>query len=367
MGQQWVNAISRARELCRQTGKAAELCQVLGQLSIFHYVRAQYQKACEFGEEALDLARETGDPLLVTLSHWHLGFILFGLGDYLGARAHLGQVIDFYDPQEHHRAFLLLRGSDPGVSALAYDACCLWCLGYPDQAFTISREALALARRLGHTFSLVDVLCYAGCLLDKMRQDPQAIKEEAEQLVRLSTGMGSLSFGATGTCYWGDALAQLGQIQEGTAQIRAGLAARRATGEFCLFSVSLDSLAGAQALAGRPDEGLLTLAEAFTSVEQTGERIWEAELHRLKGELLLAQGDESGAEISLCKALEIARGQQAKSWELRSAVSLCRLWQKQGKQVQAGALLEGIYNWFTEGFDTPDLIAAGTLLKELSG
>jgi predicted ATPase len=200
-----------------------------------------------------------------------------------------------------------------------------------------------------------------------MRQDPQALKEEAEQLTRLSTGMGFSSFGGTGTWYWGHALVRLGRVEEGIAQIRAGLATRQSRDPFCYHSVSLGSLAEAQALAGRPDEGLLTLAEAFTFVEQSGEGTWESELHRLRGELLLAQGDVSGAETSLHKALEVARGQQAMSWELRSAVSLCRLWQKQGKQIQAAALLEGIYNWFTEGFDTPDLIAAGKLLEELSG
>ena len=367
LGPEREGAITRARELCRQTGsKAAELCQVLGQLSIFYYVRAQYQKAREFGEEMLSLAQQSGDPLLVALVHWHLGFILFATGDYPSARAHLQQVISFYQPTEHHHSFVLLHGLDAGVSAMSYDACCLWCLGYPDQALRRSREALALARRLDHAFSLIDVLCYGGCLFDKMRQDLRALKEDAEELMGLSKGIFS-SFGGTGTCYRGDALAQLGQVQEGMKQMRAGLAARRSRGSLCYSSGMLGSLAEAQALAGRPDEGMITLAEAFAFVEESGERIWEAELHRLRGEVLLALGDESGAETSLQAAIETARSQQAKSWELRAATSLCRLWQRQGKITQAGSLLKGIYNWFTEGLETRDLIEAGKLLKELSG
>lgn len=363
--QEWRNAFTRARELCHQLGRTEQLGQVLGGLSIFHYVRAEYQQARELAEETLSLAQDE-DPLLAALGHWYLGFILFGLGEYTTAHAHLEQVISFYDPKEHHRSFVFLRGSDAGVSALAYDACCLWCLGYPEQALKRSRRALALAHELDHAFSLADVLCFAGCLFHSMRRDAPALRHEAEKLMQLSKGMGFSSFLGTGTCYQGEALTQLGKLREGLAQIRQGLTVRQTIGARCHLSRILGALAEAQVQSGRLDEGLVSVAEALALVEQTDERHWEADLYRLQGELRLAQGDEAGAKTSLLKAIEVARRQQARSWELRAATSLCRLWQRQGKQGEARQLLGEIYGWFREGFDTPDLVEARTLLEELS-
>ncbi|MEW6232674.1 MAG: BTAD domain-containing putative transcriptional regulator [Chloroflexota bacterium] len=372
---EWKNAFTRARELCQQTGKTSEFCRVLGELSIFHYVRAEYQQARELAEEALSLARQAGDPLLVAVSHWYLGFILFGLGEYTTARTHLEQMISFYKPQQHHRSFVFLRGSDAGVSTLAYDACCLWCLGYPEQALKRSQEALALARELDHAFSLADVLCFGGCVFNEMRRDAPVLKDDAEELARLSKGMGFSSFLGTGTCYWGEALTKLGQVQEGMAQMREGMAVRQSIGARCYSSGILGALAEAQAKAGHPEEGLATLAEAFALVEETDERYYEAELYRLKGELLRAkrtkrvervQGDDVETEASLHHAIEVARRQQARSWELRATVSLCRLWRKQGRVDQARQLLAEIYGWFTEGFDTADLKEAKVLLDSLS-
>jgi predicted ATPase len=274
-------------------------------------------------------------------------------------------MISFYEPQQHHRSLVFLRGSDAGTGALAYDACCLWCLGYPEQALKRSQEALALARELGHPWSLADVLCYAGCMLNAMRRDAQALKDHAEELRRLAHEKVPGWSGA-GTCSRGEALAMLGQVQEGMAQMREGMAANQSRGVRCYLSGTLCSLAEAQAKVGQPEEGLTTLAEALVLVEETDERHWEAELYRLKGELLLMQGDEAEAEASFQKAIEVARRQQAKSWELRGTVSLCRLWQEQGRVDEARQMLAEIYGWFTEGFDTPDLQEAKALLEELS-
>jgi predicted ATPase/DNA-binding SARP family transcriptional activator len=359
-------AYTRARELCRQMGETSQLCRVVGELSIFYYVRAEHHRARELAEEALSLAQQAKDPLLVALDHSYLGFILFCLGEYTTARTHLEQMISFYEPQQHHHPLVFLRGSDVGLSALSYDACCLWCLGYPDQALSRSQEALALARELGHPLSLADVLYFAGCLFNKMRRDAQALKDDAEELMRLSKGMGSSSFWGAGTCYWGEALTKLGQIQEGMAQVREGMAARQSIDARCYLSGILGALAEAQAKAGQPEEGLATLAEALALVEETNEHYWESELYRLKADLLLKQGDDAEAEASLHKAIELARRQQAKSWELRATVSLCRLWQEQGKLEEARQLLTEIYGWFIEGFDTPDLQEAKALLEELT-
>jgi predicted ATPase len=158
----------------------------------------------------------------------------------------------------------------------------------------------------------------------------------------------------------------LGQVQEGMAQMREGITANQSRGVRCYVSGVLCSLAEAQAKSGRPEEGLTTLAEALAFVEQTDDRRWEAELYRLRAELLLMQANEAEAEASLQQAVEVARSQRAKSWELRATTSLCRLWQAQGKVDEARQMLAEIYAWFTEGFDTPDLREAKALLEELA-
>jgi predicted ATPase len=197
-----------------------------------------------------------------------------------------------------------------------------------------------------------------------MRRDAPALKDHAEELMRLANEKVPGWLGM-GTCFRGEALAMLGQVQEGMAQMREGMAASQSTDVRVYLPGTLRSLAEAQAKAGQPEEGLTTLAEALALVEQTDERHWEAELYRLKGELLLMQGDEAEAEASLHKAIEVARRQQAKSWELRATMSLCRLWRKQGRVDEACQMLAEIYGWFTEGFDTPDLKEAKALLEEL--
>jgi len=255
-----------------------------------------------------------------------------------------------------------LRGVDAGLSAIAYAACCLWCLGYPDQALSRSQQALALARDLGHPFSLADVLCFAGCMFNAMRRDATALKDNAEELEHLSNETVQ-GWRGTGNCHQGEALVMLGQVQEGMAKIREGMAVHQSFGIRLNLPGTLRSLAEAQAKAGHPEEGLITLDEALALVEETDERLWEAELHRLRGELLLMQGDDVEAEVSLKKAIEVARRQSAKSWELRASTSLARLWQKQGKVDEAGQMLGEIYGWFSEGFDTPDLREARALLS----
>lgn len=363
---QWQNAIARARELSRQIGNTPQSCRVLGELAIFHYVRAEHQKARELAEEALDLAQQTGDPLLVMLGHWHLGFIYFDRGEFTTARTHLEQVLSCYEPQQHHRSIVRLRGSDAGVSALAYYACCLWCLGYPEQAAKQSQKALALAQEFRHPFTSADVLSYGGCLFNQMRRDPLALKTNAEELARLSEEMGFSSFLGQGACYWGAALTMLGQIHEGIAQMREGMAVRRSFGARCNLSGMSGALAAAQAKVGQPEAGLATLDEMLSFVEETSERYYEAELHRLRGELLLTQGEQVEAEASLQKAIEVARRQQARSWELRATMTLSRLWQSQGRRAEAHRMLAEIYEWFTEGVDTADLSEARCLLDELS-
>ena len=356
---------TRARELSEQLGETSQLCVALGRLSTFYCVRSEYERARELAEEAIGLAEVSGDLLHIALGHYYLGSILLHLGEFAAARTHFEQMIAFYDPQQHHDVLVALRGSDAGTTALALRACCLWCLGYPDQALKQSREALALAHELGHPWSLAGVLCYAGCMVSEMSRDAEQLEDAAEEITQLAIEKVTGWSGA-GPLFRGAALAIRGQADLAIAQLDTAKATFESMGFSYYSSGRLRFLAEAQAQAGHVDQGLATLSQALTFVRDTNECQVEAELHRLRGELLLAHGDQAKAEASFHRAIDIARRQRAKSWELRATTSLCRLWQQQGKREEARQRLAGIYDWFTEGFDTPDLKEARALLEELS-
>jgi predicted ATPase len=241
----------------------------------------------------------------------------------------------------------------------------LWVLGYPEQALARLHEALALAHELPHPFSLARARCWAAYVY-QFRWDVPAVHEQAEAAVALSIEQGFPFWAAAGTILRGWALAMQSQGEEGLSQVRQGIAAYRATEAPLLVAYYCTLLAEVSAHLGHPEDGLQALAEAHTLVEQQEERWWEAEVCRLRGVLLLRQPGASQAEAEawLQRALDVARHQEAKSLELRAAMSLSRLWQLQGKQAEAHALPAPIYGWFTEGFDTADLREAKALLDE---
>jgi predicted ATPase len=261
-----------------------------------------------------------------------------------------------YDPQQHRAHAFLYGGHDPGVCCQEYTAWTLWALGYPDQALATITKALVLARELTHPASLAGALSYAA-MLHQFRRERQAVQETAEALMALAMEQGNAERLARGTILCGWVLCTQGQGVEGVVQMRQGLTALRATGGEVRRPLFLALLAEAYGGIGQSEEGLHVLAEALAAVEQTGGRFYEAELYRLKGELLLMQAlpDEDQPETCFRHALKVARCQQAKSLELRAAMSLSRLWQQQGKRTEARQLLAAVYSWFTEGFDTADL------------
>jgi predicted ATPase len=291
---------------------------------------------------------------------------MYLLGELPPAQAHLEQGLALYAPQEH-RALAFHYGLDLGVWCRSYVAWPLGLLGYPDQALTRIHEALTLAQELSHPISLAAALYYA-VLLHYLRREGPAAQEYAEAAIALSNEQGFPLYLALGTNVRGWALSVQGHAEEGMAQMCQGRAALQAMGAKLWWPAYLAWLAEAYDGMGQATEGLTVLTEALTTAHNTGERFWEAELHRRKGALLLALSAEQHAEAETCfhQALNIARRQQAKSLELRAAVSLSRLWQQQGKWAEAYALLAPIYGWFTEGFDTADLQEAKTLLEELS-
>jgi predicted ATPase len=238
-------------------------------------------------------------------------------------------------------------------------------LGYPDQALQQNNAGLALAQEFGHPFSLAYALSDLASL-HRLRRDVPAAQEYSEAALALGTAHGFAYAVTWGSMIHGWALLMQGQTAAGIAQVRQGFAAWQAWGTAHLHPAHM--VAEAYGKAGLMAEGLAVLAEALRQVDMTGERKYEAELYRLKGELLWHGGDRPDeAEACLHHALTVARGQQAKAWELRAAVSLSRLWQQQGMCTEARDLLAPIYGWFTEGFDTADLQEAKALLEALSG
>jgi predicted ATPase len=359
------HAYTQAYALCQQMGETSQLVQVLFGLWRYYIAWPQFHTARELGETLLRLAQHADAPVLVVIAHYAFGTTSMWLGALPAARTHLEEGIARYTPDQ--RTALVFRiGQDPGVACRAYTALILWLMGYPEQALARLHDALALAHELSHPFSLAFARCVAA-MVYHFRRDVLAVHEQAEAIIVLATEQGFPFWAGMGTSLRGWALAMQSQGEEGTAQVRQGFAARRATGSalgvpwFCIL------LAEVSDRFGHPEDGLQALAEAHTLMEEHEERWWEAEVHRLRGILLLRQtvAQPEEAETWLRRALDVARRQEAKSLELRAATSLARLWQQQGKRADAHQLLAEVYDWFTEGFDTADLQEARALLDTL--
>jgi predicted ATPase len=382
-------AFARARELCQRIGETPQLFPVLLGLRSFYTVRGEYHIARELGEQLLRLAQRVQDAALLLEAHHALGGSLFWLGEHDLAQTHIEQVLTLYDPQQH-RAHAFRYGQDPGVVCLSYMSLILWLRGYPDQALQRSGEALTLAKEVAHPFSLALALSFAAGL-HQCRGEGQRTREGAEALIALSREQGFPFYVAVGTVSRGWAVAERGQGEKAIPQMHQALAALQAMGVKLSQPYYLSLLAEIYGKGGRAEEGLGMLAAALATVKQTGERYYEADLYRLKGELTRQKeagggrreasppspqasslppqvSPEVALEVEGCfqKAIEIARGQSARSLELRAVMSLSRLWQHQGKQEEARQLLAEIYGWFTEGFDTKDLQEAKALLEELN-
>jgi predicted ATPase len=307
------------------------------------------------------------DSALLVEANRAFGVSTFWLGDVTAALENLERGARLYQAQKH-RSHAFVFGNDPGVVCLSYAALALWHLGHAEQGFNRSCEALALARNLSHHYSLALALVFAAWL-HQFRQEPRAAREHAEEAIAICAEQGFPLFMSMGTILRGWALAQEGSDEEGGAQMRQGLDDLRATGAGLWQPTFLSLIAEADGRIGQAERGLRLLGEGMAMVERNDERFYEAELHRLRGELLLLSNpaDPSGAERCFRNALEIAERQMAKSLGLRAALSLARFWAKEGRRSEAHDLLDPIYGWFNEGFGTPDHKAAKTLLDQLRG
>ena len=394
---------SRAQELCRQLGETRQLFLVLFGLRLLHQVRGELSTARTLGEQLLDLAQKERDPALLMEADRALGNTCFHLGEFGVAQTHLTRSLTLYDAQRSRSQARLYGGLEPGVIGLSMGALVLWHLGYPDQALRKSEAARALAQELSRPFSIAVTRAF-GAMLHQLCRESSLTQEWAEAAIILAHEHGFPPWLGQAAVLQGWALAEKERVAEGIAQIYQGLAADYAVGIRQFHSYLLALLTEAYGKAGQVEEGLSALAEALAVIDKTGERFYEAELYRLKGELTLQQanqkskgkrqkakgtrgwglgtgsfspqapslkpqapsGAEREAEECFLKAIEIARKQQAKSLELRVTVSLARLWRQQGKRHEAHSLLAEIYGWFTEGFDTKDLREARALLDSLA-
>jgi DNA-binding winged helix-turn-helix (wHTH) protein/predicted ATPase len=365
---------ARALELCPQVGDSLELLRALVGVYRFALVRSELGTTKDIGNQVLRLARRTGLSIASLAGHLMIGVTTFGLGAFTESRRHLEQALGLYDP-ELGRLIAMSFGDDPGVAGLSELATVLWFLGYPDQALARAEEALARAHESGVPYSLAFALNYL-VWTRLLRREAALSREHADEQVDVAVENGFQHMIAQGTAVRGWVLADQGDVEEGIAQIRAGLDTYEKIGAHVVRPWHLCRLAEALAAAGRIDEARATLAEAFALMGEREEHFYEPELLRIRGEIALAADTERDAATKLGsveqeaekdfrRAIALSRRKRAKSLELRAALSLCRLWLRHGRSAAARKLLDPLYGWFREGFETGDLRAARALLAEL--
>jgi predicted ATPase/DNA-binding winged helix-turn-helix (wHTH) protein len=359
-------AFARARDLCHQVGETAQLFSVLRGLHAFSIQQAELRTARELARQLHALAREAKDDALLVEAHRASGAALFYLGAFPQARHQVAQCLRLYNPRQHG-SHTVLYGFDPQIVGLGYMSLLLWFLGYPAQAQARRQELLRHTQSLSHPYSLAVALGTAA-MLHQCCREAACLEAGVQKMITLSADYGFPHALAMGMILQGWAMVMQGRGAAGVTRLQEGLRAERATGEFIRRPYYLFLLAEAYGNVGQAAAGLHILAEALPLVATTAERWWEAELYRLKGELLLQEnsGDQAHAAVACFRqAVAVARRQHAKALELRAAISLGRLWQSQDQRREAHDLLAPVYEWCTEGFATADLQEAKRLLEEL--
>ena len=359
---------TRARTLCERLGETPQLFPVLWGLARIHDARGDLKVGRELSDQLLNLAQRAQEPALLLEANHGRWANLSLRGELAAARIHLEQGFALYDRQMHKHHAFLYGGHDPGVCCGGHAAEVFWLLGYPDEAKRKSQAAVALARELSHPSSMAHALSFAAWF-HQLRGDREAVQSRVQESLSLATEQGFSARQTQTDFLRGWLLVEDGQWQAGLEQMSGPFDRAKNADALARWHAHCAVLmAEACKTTGKAVDGLNQVDEALARTEQTEGREFEAELHRMKGELLLTQSvtDEEQAEACFRKALSVARGQSAKSLELRAAMSLSRHWQRQGKKTEARQLLSEIYGWFTEGFDTADLKRANLLLHELA-
>ncbi|MBV8737962.1 MAG: AAA family ATPase [Alphaproteobacteria bacterium] len=360
--------LDHARSLIVETEAADTILyfSVLYGLWVAHYLGHEPAAALRQGNEFLSLAQAQTQSGLLLVGHRLVGSSLIFTGNYRDALCHLDRAVELYDPEEH-RELAFRFGADIGITALCVRAWALWHCGYPDQARKACDEGIRCARQSVHRHTLAYALIYKGLTATSARWADET-EMAADELVSLTREHGFALFLGYGLLLQGGALTLRERGAAAVERIHESLAVMRATGVCCSDPMVLGYLAEALALNGAVADGLRVIARAFADADTFGGHWADAELHRLRGELLsrLPSNDQTEIETCFRTALSIARDQGARGFELRAAVSLARLLAAQGQQNEARELLAPVYSWFVEGFDTPDLREAKALLDELA-
>ncbi|PYQ06664.1 MAG: hypothetical protein DMF82_05645 [Acidobacteria bacterium] len=357
-------AYARAHALAQEVGDAPQLFPALWGLWLYCWGRGELSRARALGEHLLGLAEHAGDRTLLLQAHHSLWPTLLSLGEIREALDHSSQGIAQYEAGAHSALGPRYGNHDPGACALYFGAWALSLLGQPDRAVEMSEAAIARAQRLAHPFSQTLSLFFAAAV-HQLLGEPAVVRERAEAAIVLARAHGFGLVLAWASTLLGWAMSREGQTENGIAMIRRGTAATRETGSEQFRPYFLAVLADACAAAGRPAEGLAAVTEALATAAKTGERFYEAEMHRLNGELLGRRN--ASAEACLEKAIEIARRQDARALELRAALSMSRLQREHGREADARRTLLDACARFSEGLETADLREARALLNEMPG
>jgi class 3 adenylate cyclase/predicted ATPase len=362
-----LQACTRAHELVDKVGTVLERMAVMYGLFAVHYVRSELPRAYELADLCLRLAKSQSDPGYSILGHRIVGTTLWALGDLLGGKDHLERAIDLYEPARD-RKDVFRFAHDHRVTALAFLALDLWCLGYPQDALRANASAVEQAHAIGDASSLAIALSFGALLNTILRRDLARAEGQLAEALPLYREHGFPMYAAWATSLQGSIAAQRGQAGAAVESIASGMAASERTGTGIFQPLLRAELARALADAGQSDAALGAVSDALRLADTTKEKFAEPELHRVKGDVFLARPRPlaADAEASYKAAIDVARRQSGKGWELRAATSLARLWRDQGQRQQAHDLLAPVYGWFTEGFDTHDLRGAKALLEELA-
>ena len=355
---------ARANDLSQRVGSAQQrLAALFGQWR-YHIWQSRFEISRDLTEQLLDLAEQTQEPSDLMLAHYALGSTVLEQGEVETAFRNLEAAGAIYNP-ELGATIAYRLGHDPRVTRLSVTSWAQWLRGFPVQAVSASREAVAIAEEFQDPFSLALANDFAALSCELRRQyelmDPHIATAE-----EIAGEHGFAGWAAMARMHQGSLLVHRGDFKNGIARLQDGIDAYEATNQRLFLSYYLTRLADCNSLAGRFEDALAVLDSAHAFSEETVEGWWDAEIHRLKGTVTAAIGaDIGGAEACFHDALEVARRQGAKSLELRAAMSLARLWGDQNRITAARDLLGPVYSWFTEGFDTPDLKDAKALLDEL--
>jgi class 3 adenylate cyclase/DNA-binding CsgD family transcriptional regulator/predicted ATPase len=357
-----VRAFARARELCEDLGEVPKLFQAIYGMWANHAMRAEHERARRLAEEFLVLAEHHRDAGPTITAHRVLGWSLSLMGELAAGKAQLDQALALYNPDEH-RSLAYRYGQDPRIAALSILAWNIGLSGYPNRSVALGEESVGEGKELNHAFTLAYATYMGGALPKYLSRDFEGAKVDVDALIAFSQAQGFPFWIAYGTGLLGALLARDGcedAVMLGNRALadldRLGLGWFR---PFVLYSLADGHLAG-RSSRHAPD----LIAQALAIVTETEERWIEPELYRLEGEVTLLEGRRCWPKAESCfrRGIDLARSRSAKTWELRAATSLAKLWAEQGKRAEADDLLAPVYGWFTEGFDTPDLKDAKALL-----